>query len=113
MELGRGRRAGLADGADRLALCHCRAALNVDLGQMAIGRHPAAGMADQDQVAEGGQFVAGIDHRTGVGGMNGRARRGGDIDAVIGLTRTGSPPNPSIVWPLTGLMKCGAPARRR
>jgi len=52
MKLRRVHRSALADGSDNLPSFNRRAFLGFERVEMSIGRHPAAAVADQDQVSE-------------------------------------------------------------
>src|SRR6266851_6060043 len=69
--------AALADAADDLAALYLIAALDQKGVAMGIGGDPAIGMADQQQIAEAAQLVAGIDDDATVGGAHRRAQGGG------------------------------------
>jgi hypothetical protein len=48
-----------------------------------VGRHPAIGMPDQQQIAEPPQLVAGIGHDAVIRRDDRGAPRGADVDAVV------------------------------
>ena len=83
MGLRAGDVAGPPDFGDDLAAADRGAAADQDRLIVGIGRGPAIGMADQDQIAVAAQFVADIDHDTVLGRAHRVAGLGGDIDAII------------------------------
>ena len=70
---------------DGLAAAHRVAALHHDVAVVGVGRDPAVGVADEDEVAVAGEFVAGVDHGAGLGGLDRRAFRHREVDAVVAL----------------------------
>lgn len=75
--------AALANAADHLASLHLIAPLDQQRIAMGVGRDPTVGMANQKQIAEAAQLVAGIDDDAIVGRTHRGAQRSSDIDAVI------------------------------
>ena len=59
------------------------AALDHQFAGMRIGRDEAIRVADQHQIAVAFEFVAGISNDAVIGGLDGRALRNRQIDAVV------------------------------
>ena len=74
MELRLGDTTAHADIANLLTLRHRLAHLDAGVLEVGIGRDPAVGMLDQDEVAEPRNLVSGVDHLAGRGGAHDRAR---------------------------------------
>ncbi len=83
MELRPGDGAGGADARDRLAAPHLLAAPHQQHRIVRIGRHPAIGVLDEDEIAVAAQLVAGISDGAGIGRQHGGAGGRGDVDAVV------------------------------
>src|SRR5262245_27644538 len=78
-----GGAAGIAGLGDDLALLHLVALLDQQRLVVAVGGDVAAGMLDQQKVAEMGHFAAGIDDGAAVGRLHRLALVGLDVDAVV------------------------------
>ncbi|MFP6772127.1 MAG: hypothetical protein VCE74_07290 [Alphaproteobacteria bacterium] len=83
MQLGAGNITGAARPCDALAAPHHIADPHVQALIMAIGRDPAAPVAQQQQIAETAQLVARIDHHAVVRRPHHRTFPDRDIDAVV------------------------------
>ena len=73
---------------DDLAAPHLIAALDQDVLVVGVGRDPAVGMTDEDEVAVALEFVAGVDHGAGLDGLDRRAFRHREVDAVVASRRS-------------------------
>ena len=82
--------AGLAGLGDHLAALDGVAALDHQLAGMGIGGDEAVGVADQHQIAVALELVAGIGDDAVLGGLDRRAFRHREIDAVVLLRRSAS-----------------------
>jgi len=67
MQLRRGRIAGFANRTDHIALCDDGVLSDQHAVEMRVGRHPAALMANEDQIAETFHLVTGINDDAGCG----------------------------------------------
>ena len=83
MELWLGDAAGGADARNRLAAGDLVAAFDQDQIAMRIGRDPAIGVFDENEVAITAQLVAGIGDDSSIGRLDCSAARSGNIDAVV------------------------------
>ena len=83
MQLRRGHVSGLAGLGDHLPALDRVAALHHHFAGMRIGRHETVGVTDQNQIAVALELVAGIGDDAVVGGLDRRAFRQREIDAVI------------------------------
>src|SRR5215472_1059524 len=83
MQLWLGNAAGGADARNRLTAGDLVTAFDQYRIAMRIGRNPAIRVLDQNEVAVTAQLVAGVGDDSPIGGFNGSATRGGDIDTVV------------------------------
>src|SRR5262249_8419685 len=83
MQLRRGDAAGLTGMRDHLATLHGLAALDQNVAGVRIGRDETIGVAHQHQVAVALELTAGIGDDAVFRGLDRRALRHGEIDAVI------------------------------
>src|SRR5262249_40616169 len=74
---------GLAGLGDHLASAHHLIALDQQLLVVGVGRNPAVVVADQNQIAIAFELVAGVGDFAGLGRVDFRPLRQGQIDAVV------------------------------
>src|SRR5579883_3162613 len=74
---------GRPDPGDHLAAGDLLPGFDQDHVAMGIGGDETVGMLDQDQIAVAAHLVAGIGDNAAVGGLDRRAARRGDVNAVI------------------------------
>src|SRR5215472_74164 len=74
---------GRANPGDDLPSRYLVSALHKQLIAVGVGRDPAVGMLDQNEIAVTAQLVSGIGDDAGIGRLDWRPPRRADIDAVV------------------------------